>query len=95
MIDSGLTTELITPHLQQVLHLQQAGETREGLSAGRVGQTQSLVVLRDASLCCSGDGKSGEEERRFPLPPLTAIVTDFPQVSEGLTRDMFVKALIL
>ncbi|KAL7487350.1 hypothetical protein ACHAW6_012949 [Cyclotella cf. meneghiniana] len=79
MVDSGLTTELITPHLQEMLHLRNSAITKQGLSAGQTGQTQSLVELRDVSLCCNGAGKDGKEER-FPLPsPLFAVVTDFPQ----------------
>ena len=74
MVDSGLTTELITPHLQQALHLPNTGVTNQGLSAGRTDQTQSLVELKDVSLCCSGDSRE-----RFALPNLTAIVTEFPQ----------------
>lgn len=74
MVDSGLTTELITPHLQSILHLPNTGISKQGLSAGAVGVTQSLVELKDVSLCCSN-----EDTERFELPPLTAIVTDFPQ----------------
>lgn len=77
MVDSGLTTELITPHLQSILHLGKSGITKQGLSAGETGQTQSLVELNDVSLCC-GTFENGQEF--FPLPsPLHAIVTDFPQ----------------
>mmetsp|Transcript_31703 Transcript_31703/g.67186 ORF Transcript_31703/g.67186 Transcript_31703/m.67186 type:complete len:458 (-) Transcript_31703:143-1516(-) len=79
MVDSGLTTELITPHLQQVLDLNKSsGVTKQGLSAGSISQTQSLVELDDVSLCCSsGDS---DQNQMFPLPsPLNAIVTDFPQ----------------
>ena len=75
MVDSGLTTELITPHLQSILHLKNAGITKQGLSAGEIGKTQSLVELNNASLCCNSVGRYD----KFPLPPLTAIVTDFPQ----------------
>ncbi|EJK65294.1 hypothetical protein THAOC_13861, partial [Thalassiosira oceanica] len=67
MVDSGLTTEMITPC--------KAGVTMQGLSAG-ASQTQSLVDLDDAALCCNSVSK-GEV---FKLPPnLKAIVTDFPQ----------------
>ncbi|KAL7543124.1 hypothetical protein ACHAXR_012431 [Thalassiosira sp. AJA248-18] len=78
MVDSGLTTELITPHLQQVLNLNKsAGVTKQGLSAGATSQTQSLVELNDVSLCC-GTFSSGQSF--FPLKsPLHAIVTNFPQ----------------
>ncbi|KAL7465150.1 hypothetical protein ACHAXS_005477 [Conticribra weissflogii] len=79
MVDSGLTTELITPHLQQVLDLNKSsGVTTQGLSAGSVSQTQLLVELDDVSLCCSSG--SSDRTQMFPLPsPLHAIVTDFPQ----------------
>jgi hypothetical protein len=77
MVDSGLTTELITPHLQQMLHLPNSSVTKQGLSAGQVDKTQSLVELRDVSLCCTDSNGRNE---MFALPsPLNAIVTDFPQ----------------
>jgi len=72
MVDSGLTTEMITPHLQQSLNNKSFGITRQGLSAGASPRTQSLVELNNVSLV---DG-----ETVFDLPsPLHAIVTDFPQ----------------
>ncbi|KAL3778399.1 hypothetical protein ACHAWO_013277 [Cyclotella atomus] len=83
MVDSGLTTELITPHLQSLLHLPNAGVSKQGLSAGAVGVTQSLVELKNVSLC----GSSGSGEERFDLPPLTAIVTDFPQEHMDPSHD--------
>mmetsp|Transcript_14804 Transcript_14804/g.32160 ORF Transcript_14804/g.32160 Transcript_14804/m.32160 type:complete len:457 (-) Transcript_14804:276-1646(-) len=78
MVDSGLTTELITPHLQQVLNLNKSsGITKQGLSAGETSQSQSLIELNDVSLCC---GTFSTGESFFPLPsPLHAVVTDFPQ----------------
>ena len=68
----------IPQDLQQMLHLDKSsGITKQGLSAGEVSQTQSLIELEDVSLCC-GTFSSGES--LFPLKsPLHAIVTDFPQ----------------
>ncbi len=77
MVDSGLTTELITPHLQSILNAKSSGITKQGLSAGNAGSTQSLVELNNVELCC---GKFASGESLFPLQgPLHAIVTDFPQ----------------
>eukprot|EP00581_Thalassiosira_minuscula_P005836 CAMPEP_0183745718 /NCGR_PEP_ID=MMETSP0737-20130205/66388_1 /TAXON_ID=385413 /ORGANISM="Thalassiosira miniscula, Strain CCMP1093" /LENGTH=471 /DNA_ID=CAMNT_0025981397 /DNA_START=119 /DNA_END=1537 /DNA_ORIENTATION=- len=86
MVDSGLTTELVTPHLQHELHLDKSsGITKQGLSAGQVSQTQSLIELNDVSLCC-GTFAGGAE--RFALPgPLHAIVTDFPQEHMDPSHD--------
>ena len=83
MVDSGLTTELITPHLQSILGVSSSGRTRRGLSAGTDdmgGTIQSLVELTNVELCCGTFQEGGGEETRLPLEgPLTAIVTDFPQ----------------
>ena len=77
MVDSGLTTELITPHLQSILNAKSSGITKQGLSAGDAGSLQSLVELTNVELCC---GKFASGEALFPLQgPLHAIVTDFPQ----------------
>ncbi|KAL9188117.1 hypothetical protein ACHAXT_006495 [Thalassiosira profunda] len=86
MVDSGLTTELITPHLQQVLHLDKtSGITKQGISAGAVGQSQSLIELNDVSLCC---GTFADGKEFFDLPgPLHAIVTDFPQEHMDPSHD--------
>jgi len=75
MLDSGLTTELITPHLKNVLGIQESGATVTGIAAGG-GNTGKLVKLSGASLCC-GSFASGNSE--LPLPPLYAVVSDFPQ----------------
>lgn len=79
MIDSGLTTEMITPHLQQSLRIGVDGRNKpmvKGLAAG--GSTSSqLVQLEGAALCCGKFAKEGARE--LPLPPLYAVVTDFPQ----------------
>lgn len=75
MIDSGLTTEMITPHLRDVLNIRGREGVIRGYGAGG-GEDNPLVELRGASLCC---GKFGENKSTFPLPPLHAVVTDFPQ----------------
>mmetsp|Transcript_1249 Transcript_1249/g.2468 ORF Transcript_1249/g.2468 Transcript_1249/m.2468 type:complete len:462 (-) Transcript_1249:326-1711(-) len=78
MVDTGLTTEMITPHLQQELMSEATNKksskpmTIQGMAAG--GATNNpLVELTDVSLITTaGD--------RVPLPGvLHAVVTDFPQ----------------
>lgn len=75
MIDSGLTTEMITPHLKDILNIHGDNVTIRGHGAGG-GEDNPLVELKGASLCC---GKFGENKSSMPLPPSHAIVTDFPQ----------------
>lgn len=77
MVDTGLTTEFITPHLRQVLdiHKNAASSKIRGLAAGGSTIANDLVELDDAALCC---GKiDGSDE--LPLPKLHAIITNFPQ----------------
>ena len=71
MIDTGLTTEIITPHLQQILNIQQErGPEIRGFSAGGAS-VNKLVELRGVTL---------DIDRPFQLPDnLHAVVTDFPQ----------------
>ena len=74
MVDSGLTTEMITPHLKDLLHIKTGSSKIRGLAAGGTREN-TLVELKAASLCCgefAGDSS-------LPLPSLRAIVTDFPQ----------------
>ena len=61
-----------------MLHLNKSsGITKQGISAGEVGQSQSLIKLEDVELCC---GSFASGEFRFKLEgPLNAIVSDFPQ----------------
>lgn len=75
MVDTGLTTELITPHLLQSLGLAEGKNRVKGLAAGG-GTDNPLVSLKDAALCC---GKFADDKTELPLPTLTAVVTDFPQ----------------
>lgn len=85
MVDSGLTTELITPHLQSILQAKSSGITKQGLSAGDAGSLQTLVELNQVELCC---GKFATSESLFPLQgPLHAIVTDFPQEHMDPSHD--------
>ena len=79
MLDTGLTAEFITPHLQRVLRLgteNSGGSKITGLAAGGSTQEHDLILLEGASLCC---GAFAEGKSEFPLPPLHAIITDFPQ----------------
>ena len=80
MVDSGLTTELITPHLQQVLGLRSGGQTIAGLAAGGNTATQSIIPLDGASI----PAKNGGE---LPLPNLHAVITDFPQAHIDPAHD--------
>jgi hypothetical protein len=75
IVDSGLTTELITPHLQQSLGIAAGNKKQTGLAAGGGTVANSLIDLDTASLCC-GKIQGGEE---FKLPKLHAVITDFPQ----------------
>jgi hypothetical protein len=85
MVDSGLTLEMITPHLQQTLGLASSSKYKiQGLGAGGSTGVNSIIELKGASLCC-GDFYStttgGKEKKEtLPLPrPLHAIITNFPQ----------------
>ena len=75
MVDTGLTTEMISPHLEHILGIAEGSTKIKGLGAG--GSTSnSLVSLKGASLCC---GNFPENQKELQLPELTAVVTDFPQ----------------
>jgi hypothetical protein len=77
MVDTGLTTEFITPHLQQTLGIGKnaASSKIKGLAAGGATVANDLVEFKDASLCCGNIFGANE----LPLPTLHAIITDFPQ----------------
>ena len=76
MVDSGLTTEMITPHLKETLGItpKRGGGVVRGLSAGG-DSSEALIELDGVSLCCGEF--AGKDE--LNLPPLHAVVTDFPQ----------------
>lgn len=83
MVDTGLTTEMITPHLQEILGIASGKNQIRGLGAG--GSTNSLLVpLKGAELCC---GNFADKQQTLPLPTLTAVVTDFPQEHIDPTHD--------
>lgn len=79
VLDTGLTIELITPHLVHTLkHAPEVGivdtrkpEVVEGLAAGGTTAKEKLVELSGASVC---DG-----EKELQLPTLRAAITDFSQ----------------
>ena len=76
MIDSGLTTEMITPHLQEVLHINVGGggTSVRALTAG--GETsRGLAELDEVVLMCGTSAKCQE----LKLSNLHAVITDFPQ----------------
>ena len=78
MVDSGLTGELITPNLQRRLGISRGRSTVSGLGAGGAVQAGEMVELRGAALY--GGRFAQEGARAMLLPPLNAVVTDFPQV---------------
>lgn len=71
IVDSGLTVEMITPHLQQTLGIQDGKNRLSGLAAGGSTVSNALVPLNGASIA----GTNGD----LALPQLTAAVTSFPQ----------------
>lgn len=83
MVDTGLTTEFITPHLQQALGIKKGKSSIRGLAAGGDTSESPLVELKGASLCCGG--KDGKNE--ITLPTLHAVITDFPQEHIDPTHD--------
>jgi hypothetical protein len=87
MVDSGLTTDLITPHLQQTLHIERkkGAPVMRGLSAGGSG-SEVLIELEGASLCCGKFPESNVDALNLPL--LHAIVTDFPQEHMDPAHDV-------
>lgn len=90
MVDSGLTTELITPHLQDILGIKvgKGSSSVTGLAAGGGTGTSSLTDLDGLSLCCGTFATDGE----LPLPKLHAVITDFPQ--EHIDPDHDVEGMI-
>lgn len=84
MVDTGLTTEMITPHLVQSLGIAQGNDKVRGLGAG--GNTfTSLVPLEGVSLCCGES--TNDDPTGLPLPVLAAVVTDFPQEHMDPSHD--------
>ena len=73
MVDSGLTTELITPHLQGILGIQEGLNRLSTIAGGGERVLYPIVELTGVSIDI-GDDASGP-----PLPKLTAVITDFPQ----------------
>ena len=74
MIDSGLTTEMITPHLQQVLNIKVGGNSVRGLTAGGE-KSSALAELDDVVLMCGASAECQE----LKVSNLHAVITDFPQ----------------
>lgn len=79
MLDTGLTLEFITPHLQQSLGIETSIPSKiQGLAAGGTTVSNAVTRIQGASFVYDGDPQR-EQTRELPLPPLTAIITDFPQ----------------
>ena len=71
MLDTALMSEIITPELQKALGISDDNAMKvEGLAAGGSKGEEKLVMLEGVSLSEEGD---------IELPPLHAIVTDFPE----------------
>eukprot|EP00241_Pyramimonas_parkeae_P016396 CAMPEP_0114313272 /NCGR_PEP_ID=MMETSP0059-20121206/21005_1 /TAXON_ID=36894 /ORGANISM="Pyramimonas parkeae, Strain CCMP726" /LENGTH=455 /DNA_ID=CAMNT_0001437973 /DNA_START=186 /DNA_END=1554 /DNA_ORIENTATION=+ len=83
MVDSGLTGELITPHLQAKLGASigtDGSKELAGLGAGGKTLRSTLLDLSATSIW-GGDFtlEDGTKVNELPLPKLHAFVTDFPQ----------------
>jgi len=79
MLDTGLTLEMMTPHLRDQLGLKSQRSGLQGLSAGDTSATTDLVTWRGARLC--------SKDSSFPLPELHAVVTEFPQAHMDPKHD--------
>ena len=77
MVDTGLTSELITPHLQQELGIKKGKTIIAGMGAGGAVQGSDLVELEGAALYGGRFAQPGV--KALNLPPLHAVITDFPQ----------------
>jgi hypothetical protein len=75
MLDTGLTLELVTPHLQNQLQLKGQRSGLTALAAGGVNARAGtdLVTVKGASLC------DPSSQQLLPLPEMHASVQDFPQ----------------
>jgi hypothetical protein len=73
MLDTGLTLELMTPHLRDKLGLSSQASKLRGLAAGGKSSASDMVTFRP-ELCSYRGSKPG-----LVLPELHATVTDFPQ----------------
>lgn len=71
ILDTGLTLELMSPHLRQQLGLTSQSTSLRGLAAGGASSAADLVAFRP-QLCDNGSGG-------VALPELHASVLDFPQ----------------
>ena len=80
MIDSGLTTEMITPHLQQMLSsaglANNDSDRMMGIAAGGQSNANTLIDLKGAALV---GGKFPNDNTQLELPNLHAVIADFPQ----------------
>jgi len=74
MVDSGLTTELITPHLQGILNIQEGRNKISAIAGGGETASNPIVELDGLSIDVGDAAASGPA-----LPKLSAVITDFPQ----------------
>jgi hypothetical protein len=73
MLDTGLTLELMTPHLRDQLGLSVQKSSLRGLAAGGTSSASGMVTFQP-ELC----GYSGSKPD-YQLPTLHASIMDFPQ----------------
>jgi hypothetical protein len=73
MVDSGLTVEMISPHLQGILEIGEGKSRLSGLAAGGSTTSNPLVELDGAAI------PGGASSSDLVLPKLTAAITPFPQ----------------
>ena len=85
MVDSGLTTEFISPHLEQTLGIVPGRDKISGFATGGETAQQSITTLEGASLCCGNFAGANSE---LKLPNLRAIITDFPQEHVDPAHDI-------
>ena len=76
MVDTGLSIEMMSPHLVESLGISNIGSKLEGLAAGG-RSSESVLELSGVSLCCGNFNNNDNNE--LALPMLHAVVTDFPQ----------------
>ena len=86
MVDTGLTTEMITPHLEHILGIQETEMKISGLGTGGAS-LRTLVPLKGVSLCCGTFADKNQQELNLP-GDLAAVVVDFPQKHMDPAHDV-------
>lgn len=77
MVDTGLTLELVSPHLQKQVGLSpQSVPGVQSFGAGGSSESTNMAQLKDVRI------------GNYKLPPLNAIIADFPQLQLGNIQGM-------